>query len=91
MKLCAIISTLLMALVFLATEVIANPASSADLVSLTGPFDGLPFPMDIQEHNYLLKECPVEEMETWFNTTMAEYSNSALSKCGKVSIISILL
>ncbi|KAH7354863.1 hypothetical protein BKA65DRAFT_475339 [Rhexocercosporidium sp. MPI-PUGE-AT-0058] len=88
MKLIAIVTLWLMAFA-LAIEVIATPANSSSLNRLTGPFDGLPFLMETQEYNNPAKEYSLEEMETWFNATMAEHNNSALAKRGKGRIYCI--
>ena len=87
MKLTTFITAMLMAILLFAVEVLSTPTVSTSTSSLhpvTGPFDGLPLPMDTQEYNTPVHEYSLEEMETWFNVTMAEHG-SGLEKRGKVS------
>lgn len=78
---------MLMVTLLLAIEVLSIPTVSTSTSSLnpvTGPFDGLPFPMDDPEYNTPVYEYTLEKMEAWFNATMAEHG-SGPEKRGKVS------
>lgn len=90
MNLTTLFSTLLMAITFLAIEAIATPTVSSSLAPLTGPFDGLPFPMDTQSQvpntGGPVHEYSIEEMVAWYKVTMAEHVNTTVIKRGKVSI-----
>ncbi|PVH87516.1 hypothetical protein DL98DRAFT_566624 [Cadophora sp. DSE1049] len=87
MRLLSFITSLLMALL-LASEVLSTPiisSSTSSLNPVTGPYDGLPFPMDAQEYSTPVHEYTPEETETWFNATMAEHG-AGLEKRGKGKI-----